>query len=87
MDLSQIIPAHYFSLICAIKDYQLTHGMLLKYGPDFNNISCIPVGVAMFPTPFPRELFVQACEATRMYSKLYLRVAEDEEWLEGVLKE
>jgi hypothetical protein len=73
-------------LIFNIKDYQLTHGMLLKYGTDANSVSGVPIGVSLFPTLFPESLFEEARELQTVYNKLYARVAEDEEWLLKVLE-
>ena len=69
-----------------IKDYQLTHGMLLKYGQDANSVHGVPVGVSLFPSLFPRELFEEAREMQALYNRLYAAVSEDEEWLYGVLE-
>jgi glutathione synthase len=73
-------------LIFNLKDYQLTHGMLLKYGPDANSINATPVGVSLFPSLFPESLFEEARGLQTVYNKLYARVAEDEEWLLEVLQ-
>src|SRR4051794_26820613 len=67
------------NLIFNIKDYQVTHGMLLKYGSDAHSINAIPVGVSLFPSLFPECLFEEARELQAVYNKLYARVAEDEE--------
>ena len=75
------------NLIFDIKDYQITHGMLLKHGPDAHSINAIPIGVSLFPSLFPGSLFEEASELQAVYNKLYARVAEDEEWLFGVLEE
>lgn len=69
------------SLIFNIKDYQLTHGMLLKYGPDANSICAVPIGVSLFPSLFPEPLFEEARELQVLYNKLYVHITEDEEWL------
>jgi hypothetical protein len=74
------------NLIFNIKDYQLTHGMLLKYGADANSLNAIPVGVSLFPSVFPESLFEEARKLQTVYNKLYARIAEDEEWLVEVLK-
>jgi glutathione synthase len=80
-------PQQLSNLIFNIKDYQITHGMLLKYGSDAHSINAIPVGVSLFPSLFPRSLFEEARELQALYNKLYARVAEDEEWLFEVLEE
>jgi hypothetical protein len=66
MALSQISyppalsPHQLSNLIFNLKDYQLTHGMLLKYGADANSINAVPVGVSLFPSQFPESLFEDA---------------------------
>jgi glutathione synthetase len=45
-----------------------------------------PVGVSLFPTPFPRELFNEALALQETYNKLYHAVAEDEDWLYGTIQ-
>ena len=74
------------NLIFNIKDWQITHGMQLKYGPDVESISSTPIGVSVFPTPFPRVLFEQAQALQPIYNRLYAAIAEDEGWLYEVLR-
>lgn len=79
-------PQQLSHLIFNIRDYQLTHGMLLKYGPAATSITAVPVGVSLFPSLFPEPLFEEARALQPLYNTLYARVAEDEEWLGEVLK-
>ena len=72
-------------LLFDLKDYELTHGMLLKYGPDVNNISGVPVGVSAFPTLFPKRLWEEARALAGVWSELYAKVTEDEVWMGEVL--
>ena len=67
------------SLIADIKDWQLTHGSLLKLvqTDEENTVLAHPVGVSVFPTVFPRHLFQEALGLQRVYNKLYTAVAED----------
>lgn len=74
------------NFIFNIRDWQITHGMLLKYGPDAENVSSIPIGVSLFPTPFPRQLFEEAQKLQVHYNRLYAYISEDEEWLYDVLR-
>ena len=74
------------NLIFNIKDWQITHGMLLKYGPDAENVHSLPIGVSMFPTPFPRQLFEEAQKLQTSYNRLYMSISEDEAWLYDVLR-
>lgn len=73
------------SLIFNIKDWQITHGMQLKYGPDVESVSSTPIGVTVFPTTFPRALFEQAQALQPVYNRLYAAISEDEKWLYKVL--
>ena len=74
------------NLIFNIKDWQITHGMQLKYGPDAESVSSTPIGVSVFPTPFPRFLFEQAQTLQPIYNTLYAAISEDEDWLYEVLR-
>ncbi|KAL8819278.1 MAG: hypothetical protein Q9191_007767 [Dirinaria sp. TL-2023a] len=74
------------NLIFNTRDWQITHGMLLKYGPDADTVSSVPIGVSLFPTPFPRQLFENAQKLQVYYNRLYASVSEDEEWLYGALR-
>jgi glutathione synthetase len=79
----------YASLVSDIKDWQITHGSLLKLvqTDEENTVKCHPVGTTIFPTLFPKELFHEAHALQKAYNKLYAAVAEDDEWLFDVLKE
>ena len=74
-------------LITEIKDYQITHGSLIKLVPheEVNTVPAIPIGASVAPTPFPRRCFEQACKLQRAMNKLYIGVSNDYEWLERVL--
>lgn len=76
-------------LLDEVKDYQITHGSLLKavYHETENSVPSVPVGVSIFPTPFPRTCFEDACSVQLAYNRLYVAIAEDEEWLASVLKD
>jgi glutathione synthase len=75
-------------LISEVKDYQLSHGSVLK-GVGFETESSVTgrtVGTSILPTPFPRQRFEEAIALQQAYNTLYMRVASDPEWLYGVLK-
>lgn len=74
------------NLVFNIKDWQITHGMLLKYGPDVENVNAIPVGVSLLPSSFPERLFEEAQQLQPIYNRLYAAISEDEEWLYDVLE-
>lgn len=75
------------SLITEIKDWQITHGSLLKLVgyEEPHTVPARPIGVSVFPTPFPRHCFDQACQSAPIFNRLYAAIAEDDVWLETVL--
>ncbi|KAK5115377.1 hypothetical protein LTR85_009837 [Meristemomyces frigidus] len=75
-------------LVSDIKDYQLTHGNLLKLVrlEEATRIPSIGVGVSALPTPFPRRCFDEAWQLQRCMNELYIRAAADEPWLYAILK-
>lgn len=74
------------SIIGHIKDYQANHGSLIKVidSETEHSVRLHPVGVSLFPTLFPRELFDEAVGLQRIYNELYCKVAEDVRWLHDV---
>lgn len=67
-----------------IFDWQIVHGILLKYR-DGDSIKAKPVNVSLVPTTFPKRLFERAQSLQRAYNELYAKVSSDEQWLLGVL--
>lgn len=80
---------HILSLISQIKDWQINHGSLLKLirAETEHSSLCRPVGVSVFPTPFPRTHFHRALELQTIYNELYCAIAEDEEWISETIKD
>lgn len=76
-------------LVSTIKDYQITHGSLIKlvWQEQKSTVPAQPVGAAIFPTQFPRHCFEEACDIQKLLNKLYVAVSEDDEWLERVLSD
>jgi glutathione synthase len=76
-------------LLMNVKDYQLTHGSLLKLvkTDEEHTVLSRPVGVSLFPSQFPRSLFNQALHIQHIFNELYVKVAEDEEWLYETLQD
>ena len=74
-------------LLSQIKDYQITHGFLLKGVrlEQRTTVPCRPVNVSILPTPFPRDLFEDAMDLQDLYTDLYIRASSDPEWLYAVL--
>ena len=75
-------------LVSDIKDWQITHGSLLKIisSEEDNTVLTHPVAATLFPTLFPTGLFREAVALRRLYNELYTAVAEDKEWLYSALK-
>src|ERR1700759_3096649 len=75
-------------LVQCVKDWQLTHGSLLKFVPGDENdaytsgvkASAVPVSLA--PSPWPRRLFDDAARMQEHFNELYARLASDEAALE-----
>jgi len=74
------------------RDYALGHGIVYRSLPS--NPSAMPpqdttihAPITTVPSPFPRNLFNQAMDLMPVFSKLYARVAMDEEFLEHVMSE
>lgn len=70
--------------------YALAHGLL--YLPPVENgqlppspSSAIHAPFALFPSLFPRDLFVRAQNLQQIYNVLYARVASDQEFLDSIL--
>ncbi|KAI9041823.1 glutathione synthetase [Aspergillus affinis] len=77
------------SLVSQILDWQINHGSLLKRidSQTDHSVLTYPIGVAVFPTLFPRRLFDHALRLQSIYNELYCRVAEDEGWISGVIRD
>ena len=73
-------------LVDETRDWQITHGIALKYRQDAF-VRSVPIGVSLIPSPFPKRLFEQAMSLQKSYNELYMRVAGDPGWLYGILKE
>lgn len=80
-------PDHLNSILTQIKDYQTTHGSLLKViGSETpHSVHLQPISASVFPTLFPLRLFNEAAgELQLVYNQLYCKLAEDVEWLYAV---
>lgn len=88
-NIPQLTEKQLEDLLVNIKDYQLTHGSLLKLvkTDEEHTVLSRPVGVSLFPSQFPRSLFNQALHIQRIFNELYVRVAEDEGWLYETLQD
>ena len=75
-------------LIADIKDYQLTHGNLLKLVglEESTRVPTVGLNVSLAPTPFPRAKFEEAVRLQITMNELYIRCASDPDWLYSVLR-
>lgn len=82
-----IDPERFDRLITHIKDYQITHGFLLKIVrlEQPTTVPCRPVNVSILPTHFPKTLFEEAIDLQDLYTDLYARASSDPDWLHAVL--
>lgn len=74
-------------LVSEVKDYQITHGSLLKLVKfeEPSTVPARPVGVSLTTTPFPRQQFHEAFSLQTIFNELYIRAACDPEWLHSTL--
>jgi glutathione synthase len=83
----------YLSLLSS--SWALAHGFVLLPPPNPHaqqrgntaHKQGIPAPLALFPTPFPRDLFQEAREIQWLYNALYARIALDWDFLDGVYAE
>jgi len=75
-------------LIPDIKDYCITHGILLKHVrfEEPTRVPAVGINVSCTPTSFPRRLFNSAYALQTSVNELYVRAAADDEWLYSVLR-
>ena len=81
-------------LVQTVKDWSVQHGLTVRPSPSFVSENADPYSilatnapVTLFPSPFPKSCFDQANEIQRAYNELYAAIADDEEWLEEIVKE
>ncbi|KAI0008064.1 glutathione synthase [Xylariaceae sp. FL0662B] len=79
-------------ILFELEDYQISHGSLLKTPRSLLEIEsptavARPIGVSVVPTPFPSPLFNHALQIQTLFNELYIKVAEDDAWLQAILQE
>ena len=81
-------------LVQSVKDWSVQHGLTVRPSPTFvskeadpHTILATNAPVALFPSPFPRSCFDHANDIQKVYNELYAAIANDEEWLGGIVKE
>lgn len=82
-------------LLASVKDWQLTHGSLIKLAlhPATRHLSLAytvlaqPIGVSIVPTIWPEERFQEAWKLQGILQNLYARIASDPEILFDIYKD
>ncbi|KZP20071.1 glutathione synthase [Athelia psychrophila] len=79
----------YTILIDEIKDWQLTHGSLIKLvrTEEEHTVLARPIGVSLFPTSFPKARFDEAMKLQPIYNELYAAISSDDKWIYDVLRD
>lgn len=78
-------------ILSELEDYQITHGSLLKIPralADHESTVALarPIGVSVIPTIFPRHLFYHALDIQTLFNELYIKISEDDTWLESIIQ-
>ena len=81
-------------LVQVVKDWTIEHSLTVRPGPNVvsdevnpHRVLATNAPVTLFPSPFPRQCFEHAQALQKVYNELYAAIANDEHWLESVLKE
>lgn len=81
-------------LVQTIKDWSIANGFAVRPAPSVVPEESNPYGivavnapVTIFPSPFPRQCFVQGRTIQTAYNALYSAVSRDEEFLGQMVKE
>lgn len=81
-------------LVSTIKDWSIANGLAIRPAPtvipqEFNStgIAAINAPVTLFPSPFPKQCFVQGSTIQTAYNALYAAVSRDEDFIAQMVKE
>ena len=76
-------------LVDEVKDFQLNSGSLLKlvFTEDEHSVLSRPIGVSLFPSPYPSDAFREAQSLQPLFNELYANIAEDDDWLYETTKD
>jgi glutathione synthase len=81
-------------LIQTVKDWTIEHGLAVRPStaivPEETNpgkVLATNAPVTLFPSPFPKSCLDQARSLQQTYNELYAAIANDEDWLETIMKE
>ncbi|CAM1505354.1 Fc.00g109910.m01.CDS01 [Cosmosporella sp. VM-42] len=82
------------ALVETIKDWSIGNGLAIRppatviaTEADPNGIAAINAPVTLFPSPFPKQCFMQGKSVQKTYNELYASVSRDEEFLAQIVKE
>ncbi|KAI5917579.1 glutathione synthetase [Camillea tinctor] len=93
MDLTDLTEDDLQAIQFELEDYQIVHGSLFKIprtAPDLDDPTVAiarPVGISLIPTAFPHLQFLHALKIQPIFNELYIKIAEDELWLEGIIRQ
>lgn len=80
--------------LSTIKDWSVAHGLTVRPPPSVVTTEVDPHGilattapVTLFPSPFPTVCFQQAKSIQKAYNRLYAAIAQDEDFLQGIVQE
>jgi glutathione synthase len=89
-----LTPSEQEKLVQTIKDWSIANGFAVRPAPSVvpeesnpHGIVAVNAPVTIFPSPFPKQCFVQGRTIQKAYNALYSAVSRDEEFLEQVVKE
>ncbi|KAJ9643018.1 Glutathione synthetase [Coniosporium tulheliwenetii] len=90
-------------LVTSVNDWSIAHGLAVRPAPSFldqdlgisghdvaekaSRVLAITAPLTLFPSLFPRACFEEALAIQKAYNELYAAIAQDEEWLEGIVDE
>ncbi|KAK9454666.1 hypothetical protein V1511DRAFT_521821 [Dipodascopsis uninucleata] len=87
----------------ALRDWSLSHGLVIRGPTESGSADsfaetagldskltderAVHVPLTLFPSPFPRKLFEQARGLQKDFNELYVRVSDDDAFLQEIVKE
>ena len=81
-------------LVLTIKDWSIANGLAVRPPPTLipeehnsTGIAAVNAPVTLFPSPFPKQCFLQGSSIQTAYNALYAAVSRDEEFLARMVKE
>lgn len=81
-------------LVQTVKNWTIEHALTVRPSTAIvsgevnpKNVLATNAPVTLFPSPFPKACFEQARYLQKLYNELYAAIANDQKWLEDVLKE